>query len=306
MKMFQQIIACSSFLLMSLFSFGQKVIPLYEGNIPNSIKTQNKERENNMHFITNISKPTITVFTPPAGKSNGTAVIICPGGGYMMLNIKMEGYDVAQKLISLGITAFVLKYRLPNDSIMIDKSIGPLQDAQRAIILVKTRAKEWNIDTTKVGIMGFSAGGHLASSTGTHFNHSYVDNPANISLRPAFTMLIYPVISFTDSLAEKNSRTALIGKNASAEQTNLFSNELHVTPETPPAFIMHAGDDRLVSVKNSIAFYMALQKNNVPTGIHIFPKGQHGFPLEPAHSNWFDYCAKWLQENGWTKLVTMQ
>jgi acetyl esterase/lipase len=284
----------------------QQVIPLYESNIPNSIKTPDKEHENSYHFVINISQPTITVYMPPAGKSNGTAIIICPGGGYMMLNVKMEGYDVAQQLTSLGITAFVLKYRLPSDSIMVDKSIGPLQDAQRAIMVVKTRAKEWNIDITKVGIMGFSAGGHLASSTGTHFNHSYIDNPSSISLKPAFMILIYPVISFADSLAEKNSRAALIGKNAGAEQTKLFSNELQVTSETPPAFIMHAGDDRLVSVKNSIAFYLALQKNNVPAGIHIFPKGQHGFPLEPAHSNWFDYCAKWLQENGWVKPVTMQ
>jgi acetyl esterase/lipase len=305
MKMFQQIMVCSFFLLMSLLCAGQQVIPLYEGNIPNSIKTQDKEHENNLHFITNISQPAVTVYTPPTGKSNGTAVIICPGGGYMILNAKLEGSDVAQQLTSLGITAFVLKYRLPSDSIMPDKSIGPLQDAQRAIMLIITRAKEWNIDTAKIGIMGFSAGGHLASSVGTHFNHSYINNSSNINLRPAFMILIYPVISFADSLAEKNSRTALIGKNADVEQTNLFSSELQVTTETPPAFIMHAGDDRLVSVKNSIAFYLALQKNNVPVGIHIFPKGQHGFLLEPAHSNWFDYCTKWLQENGWAKPITM-
>jgi len=306
MKIFQQIIACSSFLLVSLISVGQQVIPLYEDNIPNSIKTKDKEHENSYHFLTNISQPTITVFTPAAGKSNGTAVIICPGGGYMMLNIKMEGYDVAQKLTSLGITAFVLKYRLPSDSIMVDKSIGPLQDAQRAIMLIRTRAKEWNIDTAKIGVMGFSAGGHLASSAGTHFSHSYIDNPSSINLRPAFMILIYPVISFADPLAEKGSRTALLGKNAKVEQTDLFSNELQVTPEMPPAFIMHAGDDKLVSVKNSITFYLSLQKNNVPAGIHIFPTGQHGFLLEPAHSDWFDYCAKWLQENGWTKPETMQ
>ncbi len=299
--MIKHIIICYAFLNISFFSFGQQVIPLYDGNIPNSIKTQDKEHENNMHFITNVSQPTITVFTPAESKSNGTAIIVCPGGGYMMLNAKMEGYDVAQKLTSLGITAFVLKYRLPSDSIMIDKSIGPLQDAQKAIMLIKTRAKEWNIDTAKIGIMGFSAGGHLASSAGTHFNHSYIDNPSKISLRPDFMMLIYPVISFTDSLAEKNSRTALLGKNAGAEQTINFSNELQVTPQTPPAFIMHAEDDKLVSVKNSIAFYIALQKNNVPAGMHIFPKGQHGFLLEPAHSNWFEYCAKWLQENGWIR-----
>jgi len=281
--------------------FGQQVIPLYETKIPNSIKTPNIEYETSWHFLAKISQPTLTVYTPAPGLANGTAVIICPGGGYTSLNIKQEGYAIAERLNSVGITAFVLKYRLPDDSIVIDKSIGPLQDAQRAIMIVKMRAKEWNIDTTKVGIMGFSAGGHLASSAGTHFAQSFIDNPSNISLRPNFMILVYPVISFTDSIAHKDSRTALIGKNAAAEQIVLFSNELQVNSNTPPTFLIHAGDDGLVTVKNSIVFYLALQKNKVPAGMHIFPKGQHGFFMEPAHSNWFEYCSKWLRENGWSK-----
>ena len=286
-------------------SFGQQVIPLYESNIPNSIKTPNKEYETSWHFLAKISQPELIVYTPAPGSANGTAVIICPGGGYTSLNIKQEGYHVAERLNSLGITAFVLKYRLPDDSIMVDKSVGPLQDAQRAIMIVKTRAREWNVDTTKVGIMGFSAGGHLAASAATHFNKSYIDKPSNISLRPNFMILVYPVISFTDSIAHKDSRTALIGKNANAEQIALFSNELQVNSNTPPTFLIHAGDDGLVSVKNSIEFYLALQKNKVPAGIHIFPKGQHGFFMEPARSNWFEYCSKWLQENGWVKQVAI-
>ncbi len=301
MKLRMHLLFASFLLLFSFCLFGQQVIPLYDGKIPNSIQTENKEAENSNHFIAHVSQPTLTVFAPPAGTSDGTSVIVCPGGGYSMVNFKLEGYDIAEKLTALGITAFVLKYRLPDDAIMVDKSIGPLQDAQKAIMIVRSRAKEWNIDTAKIGIMGFSAGGHLASSAGTHFNHSYIDNPSNINLRPDFMILIYPVISFTDSLAEKFSRAALIGQHPDSIQRMVFSSELQVTTGTPPTFLMHAEDDHLVPVNNTIAFYLALKKNNVPAGMHIFPKGQHGFLSEPAKSAWFDYCAKWLEENGWIK-----
>ena len=296
------------FLIMvaSTQAFGQPVMPLYEGKIPNSIKSADKEFETSWHFLAKVSRPTLTVYTPPAGSANGTAVIVCPGGGYNSLNIKMEGYSVAEQLNALGITAFVLKYRIPDDSTMVDKAFGPMQDAQRAIMVVKTNAKKWNIDTTKIGIIGFSAGGHLAASTGTHFNKWFIDNPAKVSLRPNFMILVYPVISFADSIGHQDSKNALIGKNANANQVTYFSNELQVTADTPPAFILHAGDDGLVSVKNSIAFYLALQKNKVPAGMHIFPKGEHGFFNEPAHSTWFKYCAQWLQENGWVKQTSAQ
>jgi acetyl esterase/lipase len=280
---------------------GQQSMPLYEGKIPNSIQTPDREYETSYHFLAKVSLPTLTVYTPATGSTNGTAVIVCPGGGYTGVNIIMEGYAIAQRLNALGIIAFVLKYRLPDDSTMVDKSIGPLQDAQRAMLIVKTRAKEWNIDTAKVGIMGFSAGGHLAATAGTHFSKSLIDNPSNISLRPAFMILVYPVISFTDSIGHIDSRTALIGKHASAEQKILFSNELQVNSNTPPAFLIHAGDDALVSVKNSVAFYLALQRNKVPAGMHIFPKGQHGFFSQPANNTWFQYCVQWLQENGWAR-----
>ena len=278
---------------------GQQVMPLYDGKIPNSIDKPDQERGTDR--LTKVSRPTLTVFAPRNGKANGTAIIICPGGGYLALSIKTEGYDVAKKIDSLGITAFVLKYRLPSDSTMIDKSIGPLQDVQRAIMLVKMHAGEYHIDTAKIGIMGFSAGGHLASSAATHFTKSFIDNPNNISLRPNFMILAYPAISFTDSIGFKISRNVLLGKNASADQITFFSNELQVDKNTPPAFLIQAEDDELVSVKNSIVFYLALQKNKIPAGLHIFSKGKHAFVLEPAKSNWFNYCAQWLQENGWIK-----
>jgi len=299
MKTIFSLLAVVLMLTITKNTFGQHVIPLYDGKIPNSIDKPDQERGTNM--LTRVSRPTLTIFEPPVGKANGTAVIICPGGGYLALSIKTEGYDVARKLDSLGITAFVLKYRLPSDSTMIDKSIGPLQDIQRAIILIKTRAKEFNIDTAKIGVMGFSAGGHVASTAGTHFNRSFIDNPRGINLRPAFMVLAYPVISFTDTIGFKTSRNVLLGKNAGADQVNYFSNELQVDKNTPPTFLIQAEDDGLVSVKNSIVFYLALQKNKIPAGLHIFPKGNHAFIMEPAKSNWFGYCGGWLRENGWIK-----
>jgi len=282
-------------------ALGQHVFSLYEGKIPNSKETIDKEFETSAHFIGKVSRPTLTVYQPPEGSSNGTAIILCPGGGYTMVNMNLEGTKVAQQLNALGITVFVLKYRLPDDSTMDDKSIGPLMDAQQAIRVVKTRAREWSIDTARIGIMGFSAGGHLAVSAGTHFNKSFIENTPNISLRPAFMILVYPVISFTDSLAQKNSRTALIGKNPDEQKIAFFSGELQVNSTTPPAFLLHAGDDGVVSVSNSITFYLALNKFKVPAGLHIFASGQHGFLKQPANSAWFGYCAQWLQENGWIK-----
>ena len=290
-----------SLLCVTVNGYGQQVLPLYDGRIPNSIDGPDKEQDNPRHFLFKVSRPTLTVYRPSNVLPNGIAIIICPGGGYTGVNVELEGSSIAERFNALVITAFVLKYRIPDDSTMMDKSIGPLQDAQRAIQLVRSKAKEWNIDTAKVGIMGFSAGGHLASTAGTHFNHSYIDNPSNINLRPDFMLLVYPVISFTDSIGHIGSRIALLGKNANSEQIPFFSNELQVTEKTPPAFLIHAGDDKVVSVKNSIAFYLALQKNRIPAGLHIFPMGQHGFPLQPARGAWFQYCVLWLKENNWLK-----
>ena len=185
-------------------------------------------------------------------------MVICPGGGYWVTSIVKEGFAVAREFNKWGVAAFVLKYRIPNDSSMIDKKIGPLQDAQRAIQLVRMHAKEWNVDANKVGIMGFSAGGHLASTAATHFNHSYIENTNNINLRPDFSIFIYPVISFQDSIGHIGSRDQLIGKNPPKPLLDSFSNELQVTAQTPPTFLVHATDDDVVPVMNSIVFYEAL------------------------------------------------
>lgn len=280
----------------------QTVLKLYD-KIPNEIPGPNEEKttSDGIVRISNITQPTLTVFLPPKEKANGTAVVICPGGGYGINAFKHEGTDVAAQLAKVGIAAFVLKYRLPNDKTMPDKTIGPLQDAQQAIMLVRRRAKEWNVNPDKVGIMGFSAGGHLASTAGTHFQKSYIPNAANINLRPDFMILLYPVISFTDSLGHRGSRDNLLGKGALQESITLYSNELQVTKETPPTFLAHAGDDDVVKVENSISFYEALNNKGVPAELFIYPKGGHGFGLTNPTSpdKWIERCIDWMKSNKW-------
>jgi acetyl esterase/lipase len=198
------------------------------------------------------------------------------------------------------VAAFVLTYRLPSDAIMQDKTIGPLQDAQRAIQLVRQRAKEWNIDTARVGIIGFSAGGHLASTAITHFNKAVIDNKDNINLRPSFGVLMYPVITMGPEM-HTGSRNNLIGKEPTQELTDLYSNEKQVTPQTPPAFLVHAEDDKTVPVANSILFYQAMVKNGVKGELHLYQAGGHGFGLnnKTTKEQWFDACKNWMDANGW-------
>ena len=251
-----------------------------------------------MTHISNVSIPTLIPFFPEKGKANGTAVIICPGGGYAILAIGHEGYAVAKEFNKIGVTAFVLKYRLPSDEIMVDKAIGPLQDAQTAIMLVRKNAAQWGINPAKIGILGFSAGGHLAATAETHFSKPVIDNKG-ISVRPDFAVLAYPVITFGE-YAHRGSQENLLGKNPSKEQIDLYSNELQVTADTPPTFLMQCGDDGAVPVKNSILMYEALQKAKVKTELHLFQEGGHGFGLVNSKSRelWFNWCASWLSANG--------
>jgi acetyl esterase/lipase len=273
-------------------------IPLYQNNVPNSIKSTVVEKTilvTGTRRISDVTDPTLTIFTP--NKPNGTAIIICPGGGYARLSIDHEGVAIAKALNLLGITAFVLKYRLPNDTIMTDKSIGPLQDLQQAIRIVRKQSSSLGINENKIGIMGFSAGGHLASTAATHFNF-IADSTIHdtTSVRPDFAILIYPVISFNDSIMHKGSRNNLIGTKPSLEKLNFFSNEFKITKNTPPIFIVHAGDDRSVPVENSIRFYQSCIKNNVPVEMHLYPKGGHGFGLINATTTdkWMDRLENWL------------
>ena len=274
----------------------QQQIPLYTGKIPNSRKTSNKEEVSNDNMVlSKVSEPELSIFLPSKEKATGAAVIICPGGGYGGLCIKREGYDVASAFNRHGIAAFVLKYRLPSDETMKNKSIGPLQDAQQAIKVVRERSEEWNVDPHKIGIMGFSAGGHLASTAGTHFDDEMIKNKEKTSLRPDFMILVYPVISFYDSICHKGSRENLLGKIPEEKQIRFFSNELHVTPSTPPLFITQAEDDSVVPVANSLCFYESLKKNKVPVSLHIYSKGNHGYLKNPPFEEWFGRCIYWMK-----------
>jgi acetyl esterase/lipase len=292
------------FILFSIQAMSQQAINLYDEKIPNSKPTEDKEKteeRDGMTIVSEITRPTLTPYLPAKGKANGTAVIIFPGGGYWVNAIRHEGTEVAKKFNEMGVTAFVLKYRIPNDATMENKEIGPLQDAQRAIQIVRQRAKEWNINPNQIGIMGFSAGGHLASTAGTHFSNAVISNPEKINLRPDFMILVYPVISFQTEVGHLGSRDALIGKNPSKEKIDFYSNELQVNTTTPPTFLIHASDDGAVKSENSILFYQALIKNNVPAELHIYQKGGHGFGMnnKTTADVWVDRLVNWMRGNGW-------
>lgn len=289
-------------------SSAQTVIRLYEGKIPNSIAGDNLEKSdtsktNGRIGIKGVSNPTLRIYLPAKEKAIGAAVVICPGGGYSGLAITHEGYDIAAEFNKMGVAAFVLKYRLPTDRIMASKETGPLQDAQEAIKMVRKHAKEWNVDVNKVGIMGFSAGGHLASTTGTHFNTAVVPDKENTSVRPDFMMLIYPVISFSDSLMHKGTRDALLGQTPTQEKKNLYSGELQINSQTPPTFLVHAQDDKTVKVGNSIKLYEALTRNGILAEMHLYPKGGHGFGLiNPTSKDlWMESLKNWMISNNWIK-----
>ncbi len=281
----------------TVFNKKQQVISLYK-IVPNNKTVPDKENftvRDNVTRIAKVSNPTLTVFKPD--RPNGKAVIICPGGSYAILAFDKEGTRVAEEFNKWGVTAFVLKYRLPDDSLNIDRSLAPLQDAQQAIRFVRNNAKEFGVDRNKIGIMGFSAGGHLASTAATHFNFKAdAANNDTTSVRPDFAILIYPVITFDSSFGHKGSRNNLVGANASKEKFDFYSNELQVAPTTPPTFLIHASDDATVPVENSIRFYQACIKNKVPAEMHIYPKGGHGFGMynKTTDDNWMERLRNWL------------
>lgn len=289
------------FALLTTNAFSQQEFPLYDGEIPNSKPSPNLEdtsiTPDNLLVIGKISRPTITAYFPPAGKANGDAIIICPGGGYSIVAARHEGWDVAKRLNEMGITAFVLKYRIPNSEWMVNPEIGPIQDAQRAIQFVREHAKQWKLNKKRIGMMGFSAGGHLASTAGTHFNKTYIPNKKKISLRPDFLVLVYPVISFSDSIGHTGSRDNLLGKEASKEKVEEYSNELHVTSKTPPAFLVHAKDD-FVNYRNSVAFADALHKKGIYYEVLFYEVGGHGFGLTNKSSDiqWIERMREWLEK----------
>jgi acetyl esterase/lipase len=284
-----------------------ETIKLWPNNAPGTPINSglaHKEFHDDRFWTYNVTEASIDVYLPAKDRNSGTAIIICPGGGYGFLAMGHEGKDVAKWLNDNGITGIVLKYRLPNDTIMENKSIGPLQDAQEAMRLTRRNAKIWDINPNKIGIMGFSAGGHLASTLSTQYNEK-VYNSDTTSARPDFSILVYPVISMKTGITHGGSRTNLLGNSPSSELINKFSNETQVNASTPPAFLVHALDDGLVPCENSIDYAMALRKNNIPVELHLYQQGGHGFGLALASKNtehyWPDGCIAWLKSNGFLK-----
>ncbi len=266
--------------------FAQKPIEikLWPDGAPNSNGVKGNEQELEKNRISNITDPTITVYLPK--ESNGMAIIMCPGGGYARLAMDHEGHDMASWFNSQGITYVVLKYRMPNGHYEV-----PLSDAEQAMRIVRDHAKEWKIDLAKVGVMGASAGGHLASTLATHYS--------NKETRPDFQILLYPVITMDETKTHGGSRTNLIGKAPSTELINRYSNELQVSKETPPAFLTLSSDDKAVPADNSIRYYLALLNNDIPVSMHIYPIGGHGWGFRDNFTykrQWTGELEKWLRE----------
>lgn len=268
--------------------FGTEEVLLWESGAPGSLGTE--EGDN----------PSMLIYLPLRDIATGAAVVICPGGGYGHLAKDHEGHQVARWLNSFGVAGFVLKYRIAPKY----KHPAPLDDAQRALRLVRANAEKWRINPERVGILGFSAGGHLASTAATHFDRGRENADYQIDLqssRPDFSVLIYPVISFTQDFMHRGSRNNLLGKEPDPEMIQKLSSELQVTADTPPTFLVHTVEDTGVPLENSIAFFQALRKAGVPGELHIFEKGTHGFGLgreERAHTLWPKLCEAWLKDLG--------
>ncbi|MGD9645421.1 MAG: alpha/beta hydrolase [Pirellulales bacterium] len=245
-------------------------------------------------------RPTLSIYTPPDDKRQRAAVVICPGGGYQHLAVGHEGTEIAEWLNSLGVTAGILRYRLAPRY----KHPAMLQDAQRAVRIVRASAAKREIDADKIGVIGFSAGGHLVSTIATHFDagrSEATDQIEQASCRPDFAILVYPVIAIATEYAHGGSRKNLLGDNPPQELLESLSNERMVTADTPPCFLVHSGTDKAVPPENSVLFYLALRKAKVPAEMHIFEEGPHGFGLgkkDPSLKLWPGLCAEWLAEHG--------
>jgi acetyl esterase/lipase len=279
-------------------------LPLYDGDIPNSKAApdlESRSRIYGMDFLERVSRPTYTVYLPASARASGTAIVIIPGGAYEQLTWSLEGIRTAEALQDRGIAAVLLKYRLPTESTMVDKSIAPLQDAQQALRQIRRHAGMWGIDPHRVGVIGFSAGGHLAATLGTHFDTVVIPNPDAMSVRPDFMILCYAVISAADATkTHKNAFETLLGPNASAEQIRKFSNELWVSASTPPTLLLAAQNDTSVDVEHSLHFYDALRRQGIAAKLVIFPQGEHGF-IQLPQDEWHAPMWAWLASNGWMR-----
>lgn len=273
-------------------------VDLWQGGIPNQNSGVSGEKvemsEGKIVHVGEVTNPTLTIY-PAQGNETGQskAVIICPGGGYQYLAIEKEGFAIARFLSKNGITAIVLKNRLPMDSYQPEKRLAPIQDARQAIRMVRANAEKWNIDPKFIGIMGFSAGGHLAATASTRRPYYDVEGE---NLRPDFSLLIYPVISMKQGLTHQGSRDNLLGKNPSDSLVEEFSNEMQVSEQTPPTFLVHALDDGAVPVDNTLGYLAQLRKYKIPCEVHLYKSGGHGFGLNPGHTDsWGQLMVNWIK-----------
>lgn len=278
------------------------IMPLWpKDKIPNRIESDEKEEyieTGGIYRYSKVQKPAIEVYLPAKSNANGKAMLIFPGGGYGILAYDWEGTDIAKFLNGKGIAGIVVKYRLPSSKSQTDKHNVPLIDAQRALRLVRSRAEDFHIDANKIGILGFSAGGHLASTLGTHFDEKVyepIDGIDEHSARPDFMALGYPVITFGELNTHGGSKKNLIGENPSPELVAHFSNEKQVSENTPSTFLFHAGDDKAVPVENSLLFYKALKDKGVSATMHVYPKGGHGFSLALSDNHLKGWTARLIE-----------
>lgn len=273
-----------------------KVLKVWPNGAPNDNGMKEPEEKYDGVRVRNVSEAEMYIYLPEREKNTGAAVVICPGGGYMIEAMDHEGYDIAEWLKSKGVAGIVLKYRLPYGNHEI-----PLSDAQQTLRIVRMNAKEWGIDPEKIGIAGSSAGGHLASTAGTHFDSGKTgsSNPIDkLSCRPDFMLLLYPVITFNEEFGHMGSRQNLIGNGNDWKLVEKYSNELHITPQTPPTFLVLADDDKSVPPRNSVEFYLQLKENNIPAEMHIFQKGGHGFGITKKNlpaDQWPNLFFDWLK-----------
>lgn len=305
MPMLLRLIVFGWLCLTALPGRAQEFMPLWpKKKMPNSKGLKLADKMENERIL-QVGTPGMYAFFTSKEENKGCAVLICPGGGYERLTYLLGGTQLAKWFNTMGVTAFVLNYRLPNSPDLQERSVGPEQDAQRALRLIRAHAARWKLDPQRVGIMGGSAGGHLAATLGTHPKDvsAIGDSLDRFAFAPSFLVLVSPFISM-GQYAHASSRKNLLGENPSAELVAKFSNELHVSAATPPTFLAHAYNDKAVSQCNSLLFYQALVEHNVPASLHIFPQGGHAIALRNTPGSagqWTTLCEAWLLEMGFIK-----